>query len=260
MSNQPDDPSRRICLAALGLSVLAVACSDNTSAPAQDEPGKVLKIGLNANYPPYEWVNDQHRLVGFDVELANAIGEQLGRPVKFVNNPWTRLLASLEEGTVDALISALAITPERLRDWVFTVPYQREAQSLLLPVTTQPDLTALQRIGVLADSSAILHLQKLNVPVGRIIPYDGVPPLFGSLREHRVNALFGDASVLAFLQKTMPQTRLVHKAGWGADDQGLMLSPKRPRLLQQMNQALAALESSGRLAALRRRWLDLSAG
>ena len=259
MINQPDAPSRRTCLGALALSVLAVACSDGPPAPVQDVPGKVLKIGLNANYPPYEWVNDQHRLVGFDVELANAIGEQLGRPVKFVNNPWTRLLASLEEGTVDALISALAITPERLRDWVFTVPYHREAQSLLLPATTQPDLLALQRIGVLADSSAILHLQQLNVPAERIIPYDGVPPLFDSLRQHRVNALFGDASVLAFLQKTMPQTRLVHRAGWGADDQGLMLSLKRPRLLQQMNQALAVLESNGRLPALRQRWLDQSA-
>ena len=260
MSNQPDDPSRRTCLSVLALSMLATACKEGAPAPVQDVPGKVLKIGLNANYPPFEWVNDQRRLVGFDVELANAIGEQLGRPVKFVNNPWTRLLASLEEGTVDALISGLAITPERLREWVFTRPYHREAQSLLLPATARPDLAALKRIGVLADSSAILHLQQLNTPAEKIIPYDGVPPLFDSLRQRQVDALFGDASVLAFLQKTMPQTRLVHQAGWGTDDQGLMLSPKRPQLLQQMNQALAALESNGRLPALRRRWLDLSAG
>lgn len=261
MSNQPDDPSRRTCMAALALSALATACDSGSPSPSvlQDVPGNVLKIGLNANYPPFEWVNEQRRLVGFDVELANAIGEQLNRPVKFVNNPWKRLLASLEEGTVDALISGLAITPERLRDWVFTKPYHREAQSLLLPGSAKVDLAALARIGVLTDSSAVLHLQRMNVPTRVIYRYDGIPPLFDAMRQNRVDALFGDASVLAFLQTTLPGMQRVHQPGWGVDDQGLMLSPKRSELLRQMNLALSSLESSGRLPAMRKRWLDISA-
>ena len=62
---------------------------------------EVIRVGINSSYPPFETVDDQGHLSGFDIDLVNAWAQNQGVQVKFVNLPWPRLLESLSQGRVD---------------------------------------------------------------------------------------------------------------------------------------------------------------
>jgi len=68
----------------------------------------VLRVGLCPEYPPFESIDESGEIVGFDPDLANAIAEELGIEVEFVNTPWEGLIAGLNNGEFDVIISAMS--------------------------------------------------------------------------------------------------------------------------------------------------------
>lgn len=68
----------------------------------------VLRVGLCPEYPPFESINESSEIVGFDPGLADAIAEELGIEAEFVNTPWEGLIAGLNNGDFDVIISAMS--------------------------------------------------------------------------------------------------------------------------------------------------------
>lgn len=93
-----------------------VACKDKNTN--QD----VLKVGINAEYPPFEYYEGGN-IVGIDVDLANALGKKLNKKIVFENMKFNALLASLSANKVDVIISGLVITDERKKQFDFSDPY-----------------------------------------------------------------------------------------------------------------------------------------
>ena len=82
------------------------------SAPAP-APAKVYTVGTDAAYAPFESQNEKGEIVGFDVEVVQAIAKKAGFEVKFVNTPWEGIFNALAQGDRDLLVSAVTITDER---------------------------------------------------------------------------------------------------------------------------------------------------
>jgi ABC-type amino acid transport substrate-binding protein len=90
-------------------------------------PGKLL-VGMEVGYPPMEYTTDDGQTyIGFDVEFAKKLGEQLGLEVEFVNTAWDGIFAGLEKGQYDIIASAVSITPERQEKYIMTKPYVSNA-------------------------------------------------------------------------------------------------------------------------------------
>ena len=89
-------------------------------------------MGLDASYPPFEYMDDNDRIVGFDVDFANEIGRRLGFEVTFTNIAYDGLYDALLIGRVDVLISALAATPELEGKALFSVPYFNAGEQLVV--------------------------------------------------------------------------------------------------------------------------------
>ncbi|HAL65914.1 MAG TPA: amino acid ABC transporter substrate-binding protein [Bacteroidales bacterium] len=68
----------------------------------------VLRVGLCPEYPPFESINESNEIVGFDPGLADAIAKELGIEAEFVNTPWEGLIAGLNNGDFDVIISAMS--------------------------------------------------------------------------------------------------------------------------------------------------------
>lgn len=83
-----------------------------------------LVVGTSADYPPYESIDADGNFVGFDMDLARAIGEQLGVEVEFQDMPFDTLIASVQEGKIDAIIAAMQATAERDEQVDFSIPYR----------------------------------------------------------------------------------------------------------------------------------------
>lgn len=120
-----------LIVALLALSACtAVQPAGQTGAAA--ESGKLAQIkaagkivvGTSADYPPYESIDADGNFVGFDMDLIRAIGEKLGVEVEIQDMPFDSLIASVQEGKIDAVIAAMQATAERDEQVDFTIPYR----------------------------------------------------------------------------------------------------------------------------------------
>ena len=83
----------------------------------------VLKVGMEGTYAPYTYHDDSGELVGYEVEVAKAIGEKIGYEIEFVEGAWDSLFPALDAGTIDVIMNQVTITEERLASYDFTTPY-----------------------------------------------------------------------------------------------------------------------------------------
>ena len=93
--------------AALFLALLLIV-----PRPALAEEKKLL-VGMELAYPPFEMRDERGEPAGVSVDLARALGEQLGRAVEIQNLPFDGLIPALKTGRIDLIISSMTATPER---------------------------------------------------------------------------------------------------------------------------------------------------
>ena len=101
------------------------------SRPALAEEKKLL-VGMELAYPPFEMRDEKGEPAGVSVDLARALGEQLGRPVKIQNLPFDGLIPALKSGKIDLIISSMTATPERAQSIDFSEPYLQTGLCLLV--------------------------------------------------------------------------------------------------------------------------------
>src|ERR1700682_563162 len=81
-----------------------------------------LRIGTDATYPPFETA-EGGQYTGFDIDLGTAIARELGVKPRFVNAAFDGIFPALQNGTFDAVMSSVTITPERSASLLFSDPY-----------------------------------------------------------------------------------------------------------------------------------------
>ncbi len=91
-----------------------------------------LIVGMELAYPPFEMTDQQGRPAGVSVDLANALGQFLGRKVEIQNIPFDGLIPSLQTGKIDLIISSMTATPERAKSISFSDPYLKTGLCLLV--------------------------------------------------------------------------------------------------------------------------------
>jgi arginine/lysine/histidine transporter system substrate-binding protein len=92
----------------------------------------VLRVGMDASYPPFESLDADHQVVGFDVDVAIELGKRLGVEVEFVNIAYDGLYDALLTEQVDILISGLVAAPEFQGKANFSVPYFNMGEYLVV--------------------------------------------------------------------------------------------------------------------------------
>ena len=126
--------------------------------------GSVI-VANDANYPPQSSVDQATgKLVGFDVDVANKMGELLGLTVDFKNPAWETIPAGLQQGKYDVSIGSMTITPERQKVLAFTDPYYYTSGQIFVKkggqqITGVADLAG-KKVGVGAATTYYDYLKK----------------------------------------------------------------------------------------------------
>ena len=102
------------------LSLGLVAATFALGAQAQD---RELTVGSSATYAPFAFENKDKQIVGFDIDIINAIAKHQGLKIKVVNTPFTGIFGALNNGDIDLVISGVTINDKRRRSYDFTAPY-----------------------------------------------------------------------------------------------------------------------------------------
>jgi len=204
---------------------------------------------------PYAFEDPQHpgQLIGFEVELANALARSLGVRAVFVQNDWPNLIPSLERGTFDIALNGIEITAARRARVDFSRPYCYFTLRLVARVgdtriQNLPSLRAL-RVGTLAGTQA---WQTLLDAGARAVPYEGVDEPLIDLEQARTDAVLLDDLIVERYLPRHPGLRGVGDVGQGA--YAIAVRTADRDLRQAIDDALAALSSTGDLTAILSRW------
>ncbi|MBV9569418.1 MAG: transporter substrate-binding domain-containing protein, partial [Hyphomicrobiales bacterium] len=93
------------------------------ASPASAKEWKTLRVGMDASYAPFESVDPSGKIVGFEVDYANALCERMKLTCTFQNQDWDGIIPALLAGKFDAIVSSMNITDERKKKVMFSDMY-----------------------------------------------------------------------------------------------------------------------------------------
>ncbi len=218
-----------------------------------------IVVGTNAEYPPFESVDDSGNIVGFDIDLMNAIAKNAGFKVEFVNTRWDGIFVALASGEFDAVISAATITDERKKTVDFSAPYFNAGQILAVKVGSDiksvDDLSG-KRVGVqLGTTGDIWASENTDAEVVR---YDEITLAFQALAQGDIDAIINDAPTSADIIKANPEMGVTLVGDpFTQEFYGIAVSKNRPEVLAAINQGLATVRATGEYDEIYNKWFGL---
>src|SRR5699024_8719191 len=92
-----------------------------------------ITVGTHPFYQPFEYYNEQNQLAGFDIELMQALCDELHAECQFTPIAFDNLVLSLKSRKIDAAVSGMDITPERQQQVNFAGPYYQNSATFIVP-------------------------------------------------------------------------------------------------------------------------------
>ncbi len=220
------------------------------SAPAP-APAKVYVVGTDAAYAPFESQNEKGEIVGFDIEVVQAIAKKAGIEVKFVNTPWEGIFNALGQGDRDMIVSAVTITAERKQTMDFSNPYF-DAQQLIAvkeksKVAKFADLKKLKvgvQTGTTGDEAVTKLLGKTSTNIKR---FESTPLALKELEAGGVDAVVADNGVIIHYVANNPggKFKMVSDKEFVPEQYGIAIKKGNTELQEKLNKGLAEITADG---------------
>ena len=226
-----------------------------------------LRVGLNPAYEPFESKTPSGEIVGFDVDVANALCAQLQRKCVFVESEWDSIIAGLQAKKYDVVISSMSITPERARVVDFTNRYYKTPSAIVVKKGTQYDGPASlkgKKIGVLKGSTQEKWaLGELKLAGVTVVPYQSQDQVYLDIKAGRLDGTVADKVEVngGFLRKPEGQDY-----GYVGHDQyepkyygegiGIAMRKGQGDLKKQLNDAIATIRSNGTYDQIAKKYFD----
>jgi len=259
-------PRRLLALltaAALALALGVGGCrraAEGEGTLARVRRERVLRIGTDATYPPFETVVDG-RFEGFDIELGNALAGELGARAEWVNTSFSGVFPALLAGKFDLVMSSVTITEERRKQLAFSDPYYTAGQI----VAVRADQDAVRGLDDLEGRLAAIQINTTadevlkKRPGIRVRKLETIDLALQDLANGNVAGVVGDAPTLRYLiRRGFPTLRVVGDL-LTEEHYGIVLRPGDADLREAVNGALARLKADGRFDALHERWFGAAA-
>jgi polar amino acid transport system substrate-binding protein len=222
-----------------------------------------LRVGMSGSQPPFNVVNRDGDLIGMEVDLANLLASAMGVELKIVQKPFGELLGALEDGDVDLVMSQVTATLERNRRVAFVGPYYISGKSLLTKSSTVAAVQEAQEINQETMRIATLKGSTGENFVGRRLPKAALTPTedyaaaVDLLLNDQVDAFLADAPIVKLTAMRYPNAGLaVLRKPLTIEPIGIAVPPNDPLLLNLVQNYVRALEASGGLEALLKKWFE----
>ena len=221
---------------------------------------KVLRVGLEAGYMPFELKDKSGNIVGFDVDIAKMMAEDMGVKLELVNTAWDGIIPALLTDKFDIIMSGMTITPQRNLQVNFCDPYIVVGQTIFVKkdlegkITSYKDLddpkyTIATKLGVTADYASKKYKGKANIK------------LYETEQEGAMEVLNGKADAFVY---DLPYNAIFYaqnKEKLGFIDEPFTYEPLAwavrkgdPDFVNFLNNYLAQIKGDGRYQATYDKW------
>ncbi len=226
------------------LASLIGLASANAAAQAE------IKFAMEATYAPFEYVDENNQIQGFDVDLANALCKEMDAKCSFHNQAFDSLIPALKFKRYDAAISGIDITEARQKQVSFTSPYYDNSAAFVAvegKVANQAALSG-KRVGVQNGSTHQSYLIDQMAGV-TTVPYASYQDAFIDMQNGRIDSVFGDTAVVAeWFKKNDTLTYVgdqVTNQEYFGNGFGIAVNKKNKELVNQLNAALKTVKANG---------------
>jgi len=228
------------------------------SALAADLGGRVVTVGSDTTYPPFEFVADDGSIVGFDVDLVNAICERINCVAVFQTTAWDGIFPALAAGEFDMVASGVSITAERALIVEFSDPYHVVTQAVAVRVED----AGLSFDDLVADGSVIVGAQTGTTNAyfaedafgrDRLNLYDTFAQAVQGLLNGDIRGVVIDEVPADAFAAQYAGLLVVNIRGLGEDPLGMVFQIGS-ELVDAFNEGLAMIAADGTLDALKAKW------
>lgn len=235
--------------------------AESAAGEGEEKPldGVHLKMAINAEYAPFESVNEDGEIVGFDVELNELLAEKLGYTYEIDDMDFTGLVPAIQSGRDDYCISALSTNEEREKVVDFTEGYYTPVTVILVPkgseITSVADLSG-KKVGVQLGSEFEAYANSLEG--AEVISYESVTGAVKLIGTSELDCIITDSSGAFGYIGTSGDT-LEYRVIKTSETEGYfhpycIVFPKDSEYVEIFNNALDELVADGTMEELQAKW------
>ena len=215
--------------------------------------GGTLTIGTSAEYEPFEYMEDG-AYKGFDLELADAIADDLGLELEIENVDFDTIVPGIASGTkFDAGFAAITATPEREEEVDFTDSYYMDDQAIVTmadnaDITGENYAEAMDFEGVkiaVQSGSTAEAFAKENFPKATLVPFKNATDCFAAVQSSQAVALVTNRSVAAQLVATSFSNEQIIKQVSTGEEYAVAVNKSNAALKDAINESIAKLTEDG---------------
>lgn len=238
----------------IGIVFFGTGCSKENSTPDANKP---LVLVTSADWPPFEFTQ-QGKVIGMDIDIAQAIADELGVNLVVQDVSFSGIIPSLTNKRADFAMAGLTITPERAQNVEFSDIYFQPSLAILAKLDSNiNNLASLagKRIGVQLGSTMeqFAKEQSAQLPGITLTSLARNPDLVQELKVGRVDAVLLESAQAAAFAQANPNLSftIIPKAIPGY----AIAFPKESPWVEKFNSTIALLKSTGKLQAIQQEWL-----
>jgi His/Glu/Gln/Arg/opine family amino acid ABC transporter permease subunit len=239
----------------------AVGCGSSADKGADPiKSAGVLRVGTEGVYSPFSYHAPDGQLVGYDVDVAKAVGEKLGVPVEFVETPWDSMFSALESDRFDIVANQVTINPERQARYDLSQPYT-VGEGVIVTRADDNSITSLADVkGKTAAENATSNWSEVARKAGaNVEAVEGFAQAITLLNQGRVDVVINDSiAVYAYLAETGDKSVKIAGTVGEKSEQGFA-ARKDSGYLPELNDALSELRADGTLSEISQKYLKADA-
>jgi len=193
----------RAAVTACSLALMSLGIAQEAAAEelgAIKEKG-VMRIAMTGAYPPFNFVSESNKVVGFDPTIGAEIAKRMGVKIKIVTTAWDGIIGGLLANKYDAIVGSMSITAERQKVVDFVGPYYSTMRAVF--TVSGSKVTSVSQLGDVKVGVTLgeTHEQWAREQGYNIKTYKGLPELLLELKNGRVDAIVGDLIAIILAAK-----------------------------------------------------------
>lgn len=258
---------KRLCRAATFILALCLSSLSLGAGPVLDrvvEQG-VLRVAMSGDQQPFNFVFGRSKsVVGFDVDLAEALAGNMNVKLEVIRMPFDELIDAVGSGRADMVISGMTITPARTRTVSFVGPYMLSGKSLLATAKlmskaksiedlNNPDVELVALKG--STSESLVHQKLPNASLTLVTNYDeGVQLLLTG----KVSGMVADMPILALTRQRHPDSDLhLLTPPLSTEPLGIAIARGDDQFENLLRNYVLAFEKKGMFVDLHKKWFEI---
>jgi polar amino acid transport system substrate-binding protein len=229
----------------LANATLALALTAG-AALAQD----VIRMGTEGAYPPYNFINDNGEVDGYERELGDLLCERAGLTCEWVVNDWDSIIPNLVSGNYDTIMAGMSITDERDEVIDFTQNYIPPAASAYVALSADADVE-----GVIAAQTATIQAGHVAETGATLLEYATPDETVAAVRNGEADAVFADKDYLVpIVAESGGELTFVGEEVQLGGGVGMGLRESDSDLRDTFDAIIADLKAAGTLNEMIARW------